>query len=191
MKPARLMPLSFLLAAALALPCASFGQEILDAEQPDPGFRVLGPRTVVSFVRQSLPEPVGTDEELTVPRWNTILHLSNTGNRPIAAAAVFVSSDGAIRRALRLVGIAPGQTRTFSVARIIGADTFELGEVATGIVLLRYFAPTLDEDDDTRRFFSQMVSAETIQVLPGLAPQVLRLDVEQPQVLAGRERRRR
>ena len=190
MKPARLMSLSFLLAAALALPCASFAQEILDAEQPDAGFRVLGPRTVVSFVRQSLPEPVGTDEQVTAPRWNTILHLSNTGNRPIAAAAVFVSSDGAIRRALRLVGIAPGQTRTFSVARIIGADTFELGEVATGIVLLRYFAPPLD-DDESRPFFSQMVSAETIQVLPGLAPQVLRLDVEQPQVLAGRERRRR
>lgn len=190
MTSARLMPFSFLLAAALAIPCVSVGQEILDAEEPDPGFRVLGPRTVVSFVRQSLPEPVSTDEPVTAPRWNTILHLSNTGNRPIGAAAVFVSSDGNIRRALRLVAIAPGQTMTFSVASIIGEDTAELGEVATGIVLLRYFAPPLD-DDESRPFFSQMVSAETIQELPGQASQILNLDVEQPQVLAGRERRHR
>jgi hypothetical protein len=89
-----------------------------------------------------------------------------------------------------MVGITPGQTRTFSVARIIGAETAELGEVATGIVLLRYFAPPLD-DEDSRPFFSQMVTAETVQEMPGLAPQILNLDVEQPQVLAGRERRRR
>jgi hypothetical protein len=184
------MPLLFLLAGAVAIPCAALGQEVMEAEQPDPGFRVLGPRTVVSFVRQSLPEPVDTDAPVRAPRWNTILHLSNTGNRPIAAAAVFVSSDGATRRALRMVGITPGQTRTFSVARIIGAETAELGEVATGIVLLRYFAPPLD-DEDSRPFFSQMVTAETVQEMPGLAPQILNLDVEQPQVLAGRERRRR
>jgi len=190
MKTTRLMPLSFLLAAVLALPVAALGQETLDAEQPDAGFQVLGPRTVVSFVRQSLPEPLAIDQPVSAPRWNTILHLSNTGNRPIAAAAIFVSADGAIQRALRLVKIDPGQTRTFSVARVIGEDTGELGEVATGIVLLRYFALLLEEDDSLGRY-SQMVTAETIQQLPGLPPQILNLDVEQPQSLVSRPRGRR
>lgn len=172
-----------LLAALVLMPAFVAAQETMDEEQPETGFRALGPRTVVSFVRQSLPVAGAVEG----PRWNTLLHLTNTGNGPIAAVAVFVPSDGLEPRAQRLGRIAPGQTRTVSVGGILG-DAAAAGESVTGVVFVRFFAPV---DDEEGRFYSQMVAAETIFEFPNLPPQIIRLDVERPQVLAPRRERHR
>ncbi len=171
-----------LAAALLLVPAATLAQEVQPAESPDPGFRVLGPRTVVSFVRQSLPEPTDSTAPVVAPRWTSLIHVTNAGNGPLGAAAIFVSADGRERRALRLGGIAPGQTRSVTVAAVIGDDLTNLGNVAQGVVLVRFFAPV---DLEADRFFATMVSAELIQELPNQPPQVIRLDVERPQPLFG------
>jgi hypothetical protein len=116
-----------------------------------------------------------------------LIHLTNTGNGPIAAAAVFVPSDGTEPIARRLGGMTPGQTRSVSVAGLLG-DAVAPGESVTGVVFLRFFAPV---DDDEKRFYSQMVSAESIFEFPDLPPQIIRLDVERPQLLVPQARRRR
>ena len=177
-----------LVAALALLPAAATAQEMMVEEHPEAGFRSLGPRTVVSFVRQTMPEPDAAEAPVRAQRWNTLIHLTNTGNGPIAAAAVFVPSDGMDPMARRLGGIAAGQTRSVSVASLLG-DAIAPGESVTGVVFLRFFAPV--DDDDERRFYSQMVSAETIFEFPELPPQIIRLDVERPQVLAPQTRRRR
>ena len=176
-----------LLAALVLMPAVVAAQEVMDEEMPEMGFRALGPRTVVSFVRQSLPAGDALEAPAEGPRWNTLLHLTNTGNGPIAAAAIFVPSDGTQPRAQRLGGITPGQTRTVSVAGIIG-DSALAGESVTGVVFVRFFAPVNDEEG---RVYSQMVTAETIFEFPNLPPQIIRLDVERPQMLAPRRERHR
>ena len=184
-----------LVAGLVLLPAVVPAQEMMVEEQPEVGFRSLGPRTVVSFVRQTVPEPDTAEAPVREHRWNTLLHLTNTGNGPIAAVAVFVPSDGRDPSAQRLGGIAPGQTQTVSVAGILG-DVAAPGESVTGVVFVRFFAPVLDDDRDlmegeNRLFYSQMVSAETIFEFPDLPPQIIRLDVERPQVLAPVRRHRR
>jgi hypothetical protein len=171
-----------LAAALLLLPTAILAQEEMPAERPDAGFRVLGPRTVVSFVRQSLPDGTDATGPVVAPRWTSVIHVTNAGNGPLGAAAIFVSADGKERRATRLGGIAPGQTRSLTVAQVIGDDLTNLGNVAQGVVLVRFFAPA---DLEADRFFATMVSAETIQERPNQPPQVIRLAVERPQPLFG------
>ncbi|MFQ5669217.1 MAG: hypothetical protein ACE5HD_01705 [Acidobacteriota bacterium] len=177
-----------LLAATLVLaPVGSLAQEEQPAEHPDVGFRHLGPRTVVSFVRQSLGAPLTESSPAALPQMTTLLHLSNTGSGPLAAAAIFVSENGQEKRALRM-GIAPGQTVSVSLAQIIGGDMAGLDRVARGIVILRFFAPV---ETLTGEFFSEMVTAELIREFPGAPPQMIPLDVERPQTLQFRRRPRR
>ena len=185
-----------LLAALLLVPAAVLAQEVGNDERPDDGFRVLGPRTVVSFVRQTLRTPV--TDAADFPRWNTVLHVSNVGNGLMATAAIFVAHDGQHRSALRFP-VAPGHTVSVSVADIIAsaataaADDPSTGlpdilpDEVTGIVILRFFRP-IDMASD--RFFAQMVTAEQFLDLgPDRAPVIVPLDVELPQKQASVARR--
>ena len=182
---------SMLLVAAMILaPAGNFAQEIENDERPDDGFRVLGPRTVVSFVRQTVRPAAGDTTDF--PRWTTAVHVSNVGNGPMGAAAIFVSSDASHRAALRFP-VAPGQTVSVTVAQIIAAAAASptdgtdapttppdsLPDEVTGIVILRFFAPT---ELVAERFFAHMVTAEQFLDLgPGAAPVIVPLDVERPQ----------
>ena len=87
-----------LLAVLVIMPmAAATAQEVESDERPDTGYRLLGPRTVISFVRQTLPDT--GDGTSDFPRWNTVVHVSNVGNGPLVAAAIFVASNGGHRSA--------------------------------------------------------------------------------------------
>jgi hypothetical protein len=185
------------LAVLFLLPTAALAQEELDCERPEPGFRVLGPRTVVSFVRQSYPVPEVEPQEdpnspLPEPRWNTLLHVSNTGNAPMGAVAAFISEAGTPVGHLRFP-IEPGRTATVPVAALLknavdAASTQDLAPIARGIVILRFFTPA---DATTGSKFSQMVTAETVLEIPNRTPVIFPLEVGQPQPLFAPRRLRR
>lgn len=191
MKQKRSWTLPILASLLLLVPGAAWAQEEQPEERPEPGFRVLGPRTVVSFVRQTLHAPGVTPVDGA--GWSTLIHVTNTGNAPMDAAAIFVAADGETR-ALRHFGIRPGRTRSFTVARIVDLDTASLipdGEteaLVRGVVLLRFFGP-LNAPDNAH--WSQMVSAEQIlHAADGRPVMVNYLDVERPQNLVRRALRR-
>ena len=185
MRTHRLSRLALIGLVAL-LPGWSAAQEDLPAEQPDPGHVVLGPRTVVSFVRQTLraPDPVqGEDPAPVEPRWASILHVTNTGISPLGFAAIFVPAAGPEHRVIRFRGVTPGATETFTVADIFGDVPEDAPHLARGIVILRFFAP---EDLATTRAFSHVVTAESIMDTgPGTPAQILPLEVGTPQRLYG------
>lgn len=171
-----------LLAVLVIVPmAAATAQEVQSDERPDTGYRLLGPRTVISFVRQTLPDR--GDGTSDFPRWNTVVHVSNVGNGPLVAAAIFVASNGGHRSARRFP-VPPGHTVSVTVAEILSqipaADLAPpLTDAVTGIVLLRFFAP-LEVPAD--RFFAQMVTAEQFLDLgPGVSPVIIPLDVRLPQ----------
>ena len=106
----------------------------------------------------------------------------------MAGAAIFVSSHGQQKRAMRHFGVQPGQTLSLSVAQIIDGDHTDLPDVVTGIVILRFFAPL---DVGANSFFSQMVSAEQhIGAGPDGPGHILPLRVDTPQQLILRRERR-
>jgi hypothetical protein len=190
------------LAVLFLLPAAALAQEELDCERPEPGFRVLGPRTVVSFVRQSHPVPEVEPLEdpnapLPEPRWNTVLHVSNTGNVPMGAVAAFINHEGLPAGHLRFP-VQPGKTVTVPVIALLEnatdpaptdeTATAEMEPIARGIVILRFFAPS---DTTAGAKFSQMVTAETVLEIPGRTPVIFPLEVGQPQSLFAPRRLRR
>jgi hypothetical protein len=177
------------LAVLFLLPAAALAQEALDCERPEPGFRVLGPRTVVSFVRQSYPVPevepqADPDAPLPEPRWNSLLHVSNTGNAPMGAVAAFINHTGRPVGHLRFP-IEPGRTATVPVGVLLEnatdpAATEELDPIARGIVILRFFTPA---DAPVGSKFSTMVTGETVLEIPSRTPVIFPLEVGQPQAL--------
>ena len=98
-------------------------------------------------------------------------------------AAIFVPAAGPEYKVRRFFDVAPGATETFSVADIFGALPEDGPEFVRGIVILRFFAP---EDLVTTRFFSQVVTAESLMDTgPGTPAQILPLEVGTPQHLFG------
>jgi hypothetical protein len=186
-----------LLVALMLLPAAALAQEELSAERPDPGFRVLGPRTVVSFVRQSFPEPgpVPTDDPsvpLPGPRWTTVMHVSNTGNARLGVVAIFVSEDGKPLGHVRF-RLEPGRTVSVPAWAMLENALDDpavqaVAPLARGIVIVRFFTPS---DAELGSRFAHMVTAETVLEIPELPPTIFPLDVEQPQPLFGARRLRR
>ncbi|MFQ5718491.1 MAG: hypothetical protein ACE5IK_02990 [Acidobacteriota bacterium] len=183
---ARFRTVLLVVALSLLAPVGLLAQEVQKDEMPDDGFRFLAPRTVVSFVRQTVRQPVGDATDF--PRWTTVVHVSNVGNGPMGAAAIFVASDGSHRSATRFP-VSPGQTVSVTVAEILtqaqaareaaGMPPEQLPDDVTGIVIVRFFTPTEAAQD---RFFAQMVSAEQFLDLgPNVPPVIVPLDVKRPQ----------